>query len=60
MDPCVPVRCFGVPVFDSFPVSLYMRKEFPEKKRAFAGMRNWLSRQAHNLKCVGSNPTPAL
>ena len=20
-------------------------------------MRNWLSRQAHNLKCVGSNPT---
>ena len=23
-------------------------------------MRNWLSRQAHNLKYVGSNPTPAL
>jgi hypothetical protein len=25
-----------------------------------AGMRKWLSRQAHNLKVVGSNPTPAL
>ena len=23
-------------------------------------MRKWLSRQAHNLKVVGSNPTPAL
>ena len=22
-------------------------------------MRNWLSRQAPNLQCVGSNPTPA-
>lgn len=22
-------------------------------------MRKWLSRQAHNLKFVGSNPTPA-
>ena len=24
-----------------------------------AGMRKWLSRQAHNLNHVGSNPTPA-
>ena len=28
-------------------------------KRSLAGMRNWLSRQAHNLKNVGSNPTSA-
>ncbi len=28
--------------------------------KTLAGMRKWLSRQAHNLKVVGSNPTPAL
>ena len=26
----------------------------------FAGWRNWLTHQAHNLKTVGSKPTPAL
>ncbi len=29
------------------------------KNKIIAGMRKWLSRQAHNLKIVGSNPTPA-
>jgi small subunit ribosomal protein S2 len=29
-------------------------------KALHAGMRKWFSRQAHNLKVVGSNPTPAL
>lgn len=50
-----------VKVFGSFFVSLYMIEEKKQKIYVFffAGMRNWLSRQAHNLNHVGSNPTPA-
>lgn len=51
---------------DLFFVFLYMRKQLPGKKKFkhlffwfLAGMRKWMSRQAHNLKYVGSNPTPA-
>jgi hypothetical protein len=35
----------------------HQKNKAPSKR--IAGKRKWLSRQAHNLKAVGSSPTPA-